>query len=297
MKRWITGLLLLVMTAAFVCAAPAEERQTAQSQTDGAYTYKFKEAGASYDTETLKYSIEVCLINGTKCYLTRIWMQEPGRQIRKATAKWRTSLSKAEDLAKKVKGAAIVINGSGYVTKVYPDIPESYPGTSEDYYYTPLGSLTITDGEIFRNLEGVPYYGLTLEADGLHMYRGEDNETVLSRNPTQTWSFFEGCPLIVNGESILNTEWDFAQRRAIRTIIAKLDDHNYLLLTATSSHGFSLIEAVDYLNGEFSPEWAYNLDGGPSTALFRRKQGKKTLKLIYGAGQKIVDVMGFVELD
>ena len=101
----------------------------------------------------------------------------------------------------------------------------------------------------------------------------------------------------VDGKSILNENWDFAQRRAIRSIIAKLDDHTYLLLTATSSHGFSLIEAVDYLIGEYAPEWAYNLDGGPSSALLRRKQGKKTLKLIYGAGQKIVDMMGFVELE
>ena len=280
-------LLFLLLTASAFAEGTAEPP----------YTYKFKEAGAIYESDSLRYSIEVCLINGTKCYLTRVWMQEPGQQIKKATAKWRTSLAKAEDLAKLVKNAALVINGSGYVTKVYPEIPDNYPGTSEDYWYTPLGSLTITNGEIFRNLAGVPYYGLTLEADGLHMYVGEDNETVLSHNPTQTWSFYEGCPLIVNGESILNTDWDFAQRRAIRTIIAKLSEHDYLLLTATSSHGFSLIEAVDYLNGEFSPEWAYDLDGGPSTALFRRKQGNKTLKLIYGAGQKIVDVMGFVELE
>ena len=54
---------------------------------------------------------------------------------------------------------------------------------------------------------------------------------------------------------------------------------------------------MDYLIGEYAPEWAYNLDGGPSSALLRRKQGKKTLKLIYGAGQKIVDMMGFVELE
>lgn len=53
-----------------------------------------------------------------------------------------------------------------YVSPVFPSIPDDYPGDSPDYYFTPLGSLTITDGQVFRNLEGVAYYGLTLEADG-----------------------------------------------------------------------------------------------------------------------------------
>ena len=286
----------LVLSLCVICALCLGALAEGTVETP-AYTVKLKEKGTVYESDSLKYTIDVYLVNGTKCYLSRVWMQDPGKQIRKSTAQWRKALGKAEDLAKKIKGAALVVNGSGYVTKVYPEIPDNYPGVSEDYFYTPLGSLTITDGEIFRNLEGVPYYGLTLEADGLHMYVGEDNETVLSHNPTQTWSFYEGCPLILDGKSILNENWDFAQRRAIRTIIAKLDDHTYLLLTATSSHGFSLIEAVDYLIGEYAPEWAYNLDGGPSSALLRRKQGKKTLKLIYGAGQKIVDMMGFVELE
>ena len=81
-----------------------------------------------------------------------------------------------------------------------------------------------------------------------------------------------------------------------RQIIAKLPEENtYVILTGTSSHGLQLIEANEFLEGEYHPEWVYDLDGGPSTALFRRLQGKKTLKLIYGAGQRIVDVMGFVE--
>ena len=105
-----------------------------------------------------------------------------------------------------------MINGSGYVSPVYPWIPENYPGESKDYYYTPLGSLTITHGEVFRNLEGVPYYGLTLEEDGLHMYVNAENGTVLARNPTETWSFYIECPMLLDNEDILPEEWDFAAR-------------------------------------------------------------------------------------
>ena len=261
------------------------------------YVYEKLEDKTSYDSDTLTYSIETGMLSGTKVYLTRIWMAEPGKQIVKKTAQYHKHLATAEGLAAKVPGAAIVINGSGYVSGAYPWIPENYPGESKDYHYTPLGSLVVTDGEVIRNLEGVPYYGLTLEADGLHLYVGADNEEVLSHSPTQTWSFYVECPLIRDGESILDREnWPFALRKAIRTIIAKLDEHSYVILTVTSVHGLPLTVCTDFLLGEFQPEWAYNLDGGPSSALLRRKQGKKKPALIYGAGQKIVDIMAFIEL-
>ena len=106
------------------------------------------------------------MLSGTKVYVIRLWMQEPGKQILKAAAPWHERIYKAESLAGKLKKAALIVNASGFVSPLYPWIPETYPGTSEDYYYTPLGSLTITNGELYRNLEGVPYTGLTLEAEG-----------------------------------------------------------------------------------------------------------------------------------
>lgn len=251
----------------------------------------------SYDSDTLKYVVETYKVGErkTKCFVTKVWMADPGRQIRKATAEWHKHLAMPLDMGKAIEGAALVINGSGYVSPMFPWIPETYPGTSEDYYFTPLGSLTVTNGEVFRNLAGIPYVGLTLEADGLHMYTGEDNETVLAHQPTQTWSFYEQCPLIQNHESILDRDWDFANDRAIRTIIAKMDDNNYLIFTVTSIHGLTLLEATDWLMEQFDPEWAYDLDGGPSTALICRNKGKKTLRVIYGGERKDVDVMAFVE--
>ena len=261
------------------------------------YVVRVNSVSAEYESETLRYEMLNCRVNGIPCYVTKVWMADPGRQIRKAISPWHESLSKAETLAAKIEGAALVINGSGYVSPTYPAIPDNYPGTSEDYYYTPLGSLTIVDGEIYRNLAGVPYYGLTLEADGLHMYVGEDNETVLSHDPTQTWSFYDGCPMSLNGEDLLDHDWYFVNRRFMRTIIAKLPEENtYVIVTVTDSKGMTLLDANNFINGEFHPEWVYDLDGGPSSTLFRRLYGKKTLALIFGAGQRIVDVMGFVEL-
>ncbi|MBR4710633.1 MAG: phosphodiester glycosidase family protein [Clostridia bacterium] len=286
MRKRIMALCLLLAVLPFAAAAEAPV----------SYTYRKVQDGTSYVSDTLRYSIEVAKIDRTKVYVTRVWMQDPGRQIRKAVSPWHKHLAKPEALAAKIPEAALAINGSGYVSPLYPWIPDEYPGESEDYYFTPLGSLTILDGELLRRLDGVPYTGLTLQADGLHMHIAEDNADVLAASPTQTWAFYDKCPLILNGESILDRSWEFANDMAIRTIIAKIDEHNYVILTVTSAHGLTLPTCTDFLLSEFHPEWAFNLDGGTSGALIRRKHGKKKQVLIYGSRQMVVDVMAFTEL-
>ena len=251
----------------------------------------------TYDTPTLKYTIEHFRMHGEKCYLTRIWVRDPVRQIRKATGDWKKKLKFPKTMADTIPGAALVINGSGYVSPEFPDIPDNYPGESKDYFYTPLGSVTVTDGEVFRNLEGVPYYGLALTEDGLQMYTGTDNEEVLAEEPAQTWSFYTTCPMLRDNVDLLPSSWAFADRRASRTIIARLDRNNYLILTVSVLYkgGVSLRRAQEFFQANFSAEWVYNLDGGPSYALLARGQGKKRLATIVGGGTKVTDIMAFTE--
>ena len=40
----------------------------------------------TYDSPTLKYTMEKFRMAREICYLTRIWVQDPARQIRKATS-------------------------------------------------------------------------------------------------------------------------------------------------------------------------------------------------------------------
>lgn len=286
MKRFFA---LLLAGLLFCSAALAEE-----------FPYAFSgEAVRTYSSDSLEISMESFTYGDAQCYLTKVWMLSPGEQIHKATANWEQDLSLPSDIADKLDVTPVlVVNGSGYVSPMFPEIPDNYPGTSADYYYTPLGSLTITNGEIFRNLTGVPYYGLTLQEDGLHLHVGEDPEDVLAQSPTQTWSFYEGCPLIQNGESILDTDWKFAKRKAIRTIIGKKDDNNYFLLTVTnnSSSGLSLIDCVTFMQDELQPQWAYDLDGGPSSALLMRASKASSLETIFGNRSKDADILAIAEL-
>lgn len=248
----------------------------------------------TYQSDTLHWQIEEFTYEKATCLVVKIWMSEPGRQIRKATGQWKKSLSKPEDMAKSIPEATLVINGSGYVSPTFPEIYDNYPGSSPDYYYTPLGSVTVTDGEVFRQLEGVPYYGLTLQQDGLHLHVGEDPASVLAQSPTQTWSFYVECPVILHHQSILDLDWKFTNTRHLRNIISQIDEQNYVLLLVTK-RGLTMAQCVAFLQENFDPDWTYNLDGGPSIALYTRKTPGGSLKRVAGGTSKDHDIMAFTD--
>lgn len=259
------------------------------------YPYETRETPvAEHVSDTLWWRIECSELHEVTIYLTKVCMADPGRQIGKTTADWRENVQDTADLARKAADASLIINASGYVTSRFPEIPDNYPGVSEDYHYTPLGSVTVTDGEVFRCLEGVPYYGLTVNRNGLNMHVGEDPLDVLAQEPRQTFSFYVECPIIADHESILDPEWSFTRRRAMRNIICKMDEQNYLILTVTNRKkgGLTMQQCVDYLLESFSPEWAYNLDGGPSAALMYRDEAGE-LHEVWKNGQENADIMTF----
>lgn len=285
-------LLILVLLLSLLLPAYAEEALPLP-----VYPHAYSgEVVAEHASDSLVWSIEKCKVDKTTVYVTKVWMADPGRQIGKAASDWRKNIQNAAALAEQEPDASLIINASGYVTKTYKWIPENYPGTNSDYYFTPLGSVTVTDGETFRCLDGVPYYGLTLNADGLRLHVGDDPQAVLAENPSQTWSFYVECPVIRDHESILDPEWKFTNTKAMRTVIAQMDANNYVILTVTNKGGgLTMARVVEFLQTEFDPEWAYNLDGGPSSALmYRDEKGK--LKTVWKNGQKNVDIMTFGEL-
>ena len=136
-------LCLMVLPLGGLAEEPADFFDRAEADSIG----KIKR---TYDSPTLKYTVEQFAMEGERCYLTRVWIQEPARQIRKATADWKKNVMRPAFIAERIPGIALAVNGSGFVSPRYPEIPENYPGKSEDYHYTPLGSLTVTDGREFR---------------------------------------------------------------------------------------------------------------------------------------------------
>ena len=262
------------------------------------YTGKLR---SRYESDTLRFTVESITPGNVYCILTKVWVQDPARQVRKVSAPWGESLADPMRLMKKLPEAVLGINASGYITKTYPDLPEGYPGVPSDYYFQTLGSVVVTDGEVIRNLEGVPFSGLALTGDGITLYRGADNAEVLAENPTQTWAFFENCARQVNGESVLPEEgtWPLAQEKHVRTVLARINRNNYVLLHVVeygNSHGASLYWLNDFFSKHFRAEWVYNLDGGNSSSLIYRTQEKKPRLVRHVANrQGIMDILCFTE--
>lgn len=295
MRRWLC-LLIAALVLMPLAAGCGEDLEVTEILPREEYAFSGKVV-RKYESDTLVYTVEKFREGGCLCYLSKVWVEDPASQIVKETAAWKENIQLPRFMAQRIPEAALIVNGSGYVSPTYPWIPENYPGESEDYYFTPLGSLTVTNGEVFRDLTGVPYYGLTLEADGLHMYVGAENGDVLAGNPTQTWSFYVNCPMLLNNEDILPEEWDFADRPAMRTVIARVNRNNYLLLTVTNDgkRGLSLRDVSLFFREHFDTEWVYDLDGGPSSALMVRRKGKKAITTLWGGKAKDADILGFRE--
>ena len=79
--------------------------------------YEFsKSRVARYKSDTLIYTIESFTLDSVHCYLTKIWVKDPERQIRKANAPWKEKLSKPLSLAGGIKEAMLASNASGYIT-------------------------------------------------------------------------------------------------------------------------------------------------------------------------------------
>lgn len=80
--RLLAAVLLLMLAVPSVWAEGTPE-----------YNYQWKgKQVASYQSDTLKFTMETTLINECKCYITKVWVQDPARQIRKATSTWKTDL-------------------------------------------------------------------------------------------------------------------------------------------------------------------------------------------------------------
>ena len=292
--------LACLLLALVCCAGAAAGEENAAVYPPAEYEFS-KRVYTRYESDTLIYTIESFTINNVPCLLTKIWVQDPERQIRKVNAPWGESLAHPLDLAEQIPEAVLATNASGYITKTYPDLPEGYPGESADYFYTTLGSVVVTDGEVLRDLEGVPFWGLALTDDGITLYRGADNADVLAANPRQTWAFFESCAMQVNGEDTLPEEgtWPMAREQHPRSVLARVNRNNYLMLHVPDredSWGLSLYRINRFFFDYFETEWVYNLDGGYSTALIYKTQEKNArLRRLVPNRQQVADILCFTE--
>ena len=92
MRRFLCLLLVLLCLP---CAIRAEDATVYPPE-----TYEFsKHVSASHESDTLIYSIESFSLDTVPCLLTKIWVRDPARQIRKVNAPWGEGLANPLKLA------------------------------------------------------------------------------------------------------------------------------------------------------------------------------------------------------
>ena len=128
--------LLLVLLCAFGAAGAEGLAEVSDAEAFGPAgeavfppeTYEFeKRVSVRYVSDTLCYTIESFTLDSIPVLLTKIWVADPLRQIRKVNAPWGKSLAQPLALAKQIPETVLATNASGYITKAYPDLPEGYP--------------------------------------------------------------------------------------------------------------------------------------------------------------------------
>ena len=68
-------------------------------------------------------------------------------------------------------------------------------------------------------------------------------------------------------------------------------------MTKEGRYGLTLRDVNAFLLDNFDRiEWAYDLDGGPSSALIYRKKDAKKFRLLWGGESKDTDILFFREL-
>jgi len=244
----------------------------------------------AYESETLQVYIYETTYNGARIFAAQVWIRDPGRQIRKASALWGEALLAATQMS--AEGAVFLVNGSGYMSPDYPNNDETY-GDIEENHYTSLGSFVITDGEIFRDL-GSGFTGISASAGGLLAYENADSAEVAGDN---TWAFLRNCLIVKDGtvrvpepqEPAYDHEKRVQDASRPRTVVCRIDANNYVFIIVMAQEectGLTLHETAAFCVS-YVPDidWAFNLDGGGSTCMIL--QGS----ILAGTPRPIFDIL------
>lgn len=87
---------------------------------------------ASHQSDTMHWRIERIEQEDAVCYLTKIYLLDPGTQIRKATANWERDIQYPVDMAAKIPDATLFINGQRlrqpHISRNPVKLPRQQPG-------------------------------------------------------------------------------------------------------------------------------------------------------------------------
>ena len=245
-------------------------------------------------SDTLKVTIE----KKSGYFLTKMWINDPSSQIRKAvTSGWGSYFETLATMTNReiadknlINKIVIAINGSGWHT---PDV-DYKPG----HDYTSYGTFVMSHGKIIKNANTDTAY----PSHGYYVINGNGNlqvfndvksnrlnlyQDIINARPKDTFAFRLGA--IVDNYQVKPSSDD---SEAVRQMFCQIDRNNFVILTTSSS--ISIYDGSVILKN-LGCRIGVNLDGGSSTGLAFKEQGLPMLQAITGGGRKIADVLYVTE--
>ena len=222
---------------------------------------------ASYSDSSIKVKTE--LIDNV--YVTKIWVKDPSKQVKKASAPW-GSLKTVEQQMKDKSNAIVACNGGGFMRDPFwvPGENSLYRTLKLNWDKTPSGNLVLTNGKIMRALKYAN--GVELKTSGqvgilpngsFKLYNGTTYQKVIDDGVKNTFTF-SAYMLIDNG--VINSMCDSTQE-AMRNCVGQIDGNNYVILTSYSNE---TIKRMAEVGKKVGCKYLYNFDGGGSTTLWMK---------------------------
>ena len=223
---------------------------------------------ATYSDDTINVKTE--LIDNV--YVTKIWVKDPSKQVKKASATWGTTLKTVEQQMRDKSDAIVACNGGGFMRANNWEPAENslYKTLNLKWDKTSSGNLVLTNGKTMRALKNAS--GAELKTNGqvgilpngsLKFYTGTTYKNVIDDGVKNTFTF-TGYMLINNG--VINSNCD-SINKAIRNCVGQIDANNYVILTSYTNE---TIKRMAEVGKKVGCQYLYNFDGGGSTTLWMK---------------------------
>lgn len=245
-------------------------------------------------------SINVRVEDKDGYYITKIWVKNPAKQLKKVEAGWRKEVKSVNTMLNNTKNAIVGCNASGFLTASFKAGSSADPRKlirKTSYYYTTEGYIVLTGGEVRRNLGNSNATIGILPNGSFKYYEYNSYEEIKADGVLDTFTF---GPLILKDgkdykQKVGSLRKNFTQIR-YQSIIGQVDENNFIILTAKSKK--SLNQAAK-IGKKLDCKFLYNFDGGGSASLWFRKgtSGKGALVNKSGNGRSVADALCFVTID
>lgn len=260
------------------------------------FGYEGTSIGA-YKSATLKIDVEKFQYSSASCWVSKIWVANPSRQFTKCGSVWKKNLQRPATLAKQNDKIVLAVNCSGFYSSSFSNANHAY-GSDPETYNTTGGSIVITNGKTLRNVSSVPFTGIAISPEGLNAYYEVPTSKVVDVKAFNTFAFEHHNDrekfLYRNGKTCKFTMAGISAR----TVIVKVDQNNFYIITVKGASGKAGLKAdqLKTLIAKFGPcQWAFNADGGGSTALLFKSSSEKSLGTIYGGSRSVGDIFAVTE--